>query len=234
MDYQHLSRRLALVAKEVHEGAIVADIGSDHAYLPAYLITHQSIKHAIAGEVVEGPFNSAKTLVEDLGLTDKIDVRLGDGLDVINPEDDVTTITICGMGGGLIRDILARGLANKKVTGQERLVLQPNVGEELLRRFLNEQGYRIIKELILEENKKFYEIIVAEKVSDKLQLSKDDLMFGPFLRQEKTESFIKKWRHELEQRYYVVKQLQQSSQDQTEKIKQYQAEINKIEEVLTE
>lgn len=233
MDHQHLSQRLALVANKVAQDAILADIGSDHAYLPAYLVLNNKIKSAIAGEVVKGPFNSAKHLVEELELNDKISVRFGDGLDVLKADDAVTCITICGMGGALIRDILDRGIKNNKLSGKEQLILQPNIGEKGLRTYLNKNGYTIISEAILEENKKFYEIIVAEKRPSNQELNEEELLFGPFLLRESHPVFIKKWQQELKQRHYVLNQLEQSSQNQTDKIDQYKRDILLIEEVLT-
>ena len=94
-------------------------------------------------------------------MTDKIIVRLANGLDAIEPEDQIDVISICGMGGTLIRDILEAGRKNR-LTGKERLVLQPNIGEPTLRRWLMANDYSIIDETIVEENRKLYEIIVAE------------------------------------------------------------------------
>ena len=168
MDYKHLSKRLHRAGEFVPEGSKLADIGSDHAYLPAYLVMNKKIISAIAGEVVEGPYQSAKNLVAELNLSSVIDVRKGDGLAVVDPKDDVTAVSICGMGGALIRDILDRGLKGNHLTGKETLILQPNIGEPTLRTWLVNHSYHIIQEDIIRENEKTYEIIVAEKVSEKV------------------------------------------------------------------
>ncbi len=167
MDYKHLSKRLHRAGEFVPEGSKLADIGSDHAYLPAYLVMNKKIISAIAGEVVEGPYQSAKNLVAELNLSSVIDVRKGDGLAVVDPKDDVTAVSICGMGGALIRDILDRGVKGNHLTGKETLILQPNIGEPTLRTWLVNHSYHIIQEDIIRENEKTYEIIVAEKVSEK-------------------------------------------------------------------
>lgn len=232
MDYQQLSDRLEAVATHIQQGDFIADIGSDHAYLPAYLMLKNQISGAIAGEVVEGPYESAKHLVESLNLIDKISVRLGDGLAVIKPTDQVTAITICGMGGTLIRDILDRGIQHGVLTGKERLILQPNVGEKILRQWLVSHNYQIVDEELIEENHKFYEIIVAEKATEMTELTSNELLFGPVLLTRKTPIFAKKWQQEVREKYRVIDQLKQATKNQDEKLKKLQQDIQQIEEVL--
>ncbi|MDT2815022.1 tRNA (adenine(22)-N(1))-methyltransferase [Vagococcus carniphilus] len=232
MDYTHLSKRLHRVGEFVPEGSILADIGSDHAYLPAYLVLNKRIESAIAGEVVEGPFQSAKNLVAELNLTSSIQVRKGDGLDVLNLADEVDAISICGMGGTLIKDILDRGYKNNRLSGNEVLLLQPNVGEKTLRTWLMDHSYIIIEEDIVRENEKTYEIIIAKKAEEIETLSEKELMFGPKLLNERNDIFKNKWCHELKQLENISKQLEKSSQD----VSKNQTEINKkialIKEVI--
>ncbi len=168
MNHLDLSQRLAAVGDFVPESARLADIGSDHAYLPVALILRGKIEYAVAGEVVQGPYESARKQVKKDGLEDRITVRLANGLDAIQPQDGITAVTIAGMGGSLIRDILEAGKLNQRLSGQERLILQPNIGERTLRSWLQENQYKIQSEKILEENKKIYEIIVAEKNKNQL------------------------------------------------------------------
>ena len=97
------------------------------------------IEAAIAGEVVEGPYQSALQNVADNGLEDKIEVRLADGLAAFEPADSISCITIAGMGGRLIADILAAGL--EKLAGVSRLVLQPNNREDELRAWLVDHDF---------------------------------------------------------------------------------------------
>lgn len=93
-------------------GAILLDVGSDHAYLPIELVERGQIKSAIAGEVVEGPYQSAVKNVEAHGLKEKIQVRLANGLAAFEETDQVSVITIAGMGGRLIARILEEGLGS--------------------------------------------------------------------------------------------------------------------------
>lgn len=103
-----LSERLQKIAKYLEDPVIFADIGSDHAYLPCYVCLHNNQAKAIAGEINKGPFLRAKQTVREYQLTAQIEVRKGNGLDVIEP-GEVNQITIAGMGGKLIRDILTEG-----------------------------------------------------------------------------------------------------------------------------
>lgn len=232
MDHTKLSKRLHQAGTYIPKGAVLADIGSDHAYLPAYLYLNEKMSRGIAGEVVTGPFESAKHLVTTLGITDAIDVRLGDGLDVVSLADEVTAISICGMGGSLIRDILDRGAKGGRLSGKERLVLQPNIGEPTLRQWLVAHQYAIVAEEILEENEKRYEIIVAEKSDKPVALTPRELLFGPHLVREKSDIFKEKWQQELQQRRYVLKQIKQSDKDNRVKQAEFEEQIRMIEEVL--
>lgn len=230
MNAQQLSKRLAKVGEFVPSQARLADIGSDHAYLPVRLMLAKKISYAVCGEVVKGPYESALHQVTLQGLADNITVRLADGLFAIEPSDKIDTITICGMGGTLIKQILLEG--KERITGEELLVLQPNVGEATLRKYLIANGYTIIAEEILEENKKIYEIIVAKKLVQPMSLNEAQYLFGPFLMQEKSPVFIKKWQRELMQRQRVLQQLQNSAQNHDQKIAELQVEMKLIEEVL--
>ena len=190
VDEKHLSARLACVASLVSAGARVADIGSDHAYLPAALVLDGKIDFAIAGEVVKGPYENAVHEIKDHQLEGQVIPRLADGLAAIEPADKVDTITIAGMGGSLIASILEKD--KNKLTGIKRLVLQPNVGESQLREWLMNNHYQIMNEKIIEEDNHIYEIIVAEPSVVPFRYSKYELDFGPFLLENKGPVFRKK------------------------------------------
>lgn len=134
MNEQRLSERLERVAAHVPAGARLADIGSDHGYLLVALIKRGVITAAVAGEVAITPFHSAQRTVHENGLSQRVSVRMANGLAAIEPEDGITAISLCGMGGETIRDILDRD--NARLNGKERLILQPNGGEQPLRHWL--------------------------------------------------------------------------------------------------
>ncbi|WP_086349362.1 tRNA (adenine(22)-N(1))-methyltransferase [Candidatus Enterococcus clewellii] len=232
MNENQLSKRLERVGELIPSGSRLADIGSDHAYLPVALMLQGKIEFAVAGEVVKGPYDSAEKQVRKNGLSEKITVRLADGMEAVTAEDHITAVSICGMGGILIRDILEKGRVTEHLSGQEVLILQPNVGEPMLRSWLMTQSYTIIAEDILEENQKIYEIICAEKKASPANYTEEELTFGPLLLQKKGIVFTKKWQRELKQRRNVVEQLKKSKADQQQKIAALEQEIKKIEEVL--
>jgi tRNA (adenine22-N1)-methyltransferase len=189
-----LSMRLERVAAHVPNGARLADIGSDHAYLPVALVRRGVIDAALAGEVATTPFQAAERTVRDNGLEQQITVRLADGLAAIEARDGITAISLCGMGGETIRDILEAGKAH--LSGAERLILQPNGGEQPLRLWLMRNGYRIVSEELLHENRFYYEIIVAER-ADPVVYTAEQLFFGPLLMQARSPVFLAKWQRAL-------------------------------------
>ena len=198
-----ISKRLELVASFVPQGSILLDVGSDHAYLPIELVEKGQIERAIAGEVVEGPYQSAVKNVEAHGLKEKIQVRLANGLAAFEEEDQVTVITIAGMGGRLIATILEEGL--DKLANVERLILQPNNREDDLRIWLQDHSFQIVAESILEEAGKFYEILVVE--AGQMKLSASDVRFGPFLSKEVSPIFVQKWQKEAAKLEFALSQI---------------------------
>lgn len=225
----NLSKRLSSVADFVEKGSRLADVGSDHAYLPIALVQSGLINFALAGEVAVGPFNHAKAEVAKAGLSQKIQVRLADGLDLIQEGDQIDTVTICGMGGSLITDILKRG--RNRLSGKESLILQPNVGEYGLRTYLQDQAYAIIDERLIYEQKHFYEIILARKLSYSPEYSPEELFFGPhLLKRQEDPVFQEKWKLEAEKRQRILDQMSQSSQVEPAKVDQVRQELGWIKE----
>ena len=232
VDEKHLSARLACVASLVPAGARVADIGSDHAYLPAALVLDGKIDFAIAGEVVKGPYENAVHEIKDHQLEGKVIPRLADGLAAIEPADKVDTITIAGMGGSLIASILEKG--KNKLTGIKRLVLQPNVGESQLREWLMNNHYQIMNEKIIEEDNHIYEIIVAEPSVVPFRYSKYELDFGPFLLENKGPVFRKKWQEYLQREAHVIDQMQKAQQPPVKKINEINQFLSQVKEVIAD
>ncbi len=220
-----ISKRLELVASFVPQGSILLDVGSDHAYLPIELVERGQIEAAIAGEVVDGPYQSALKNVEAHGLKEKIQVHLANGLAAFEEEDQVSIITIAGMGGRLIATILEEGL--DKLASVERLILQPNNREDDLRIWLQDHGFQIVAESILEEAGKFYEILVVE--AGQMKLSASDVRFGPFLSKEVSPVFVQKWQKEANKLEFALDQIPEKNREERQVLA---LKIQAIKEVL--
>lgn len=227
MNEYHLSSRLQKVASIIPENSRLADIGSDHGYLPVYLLLQDKISFAICGEVAKGPYQQTVNEIKKAKVEKKAIVRLEDGLKAIDKHDAVDIITICGMGGKLICDILEKG--QDKLTPNTTLLLQPNVNESLVRQWLMTHCYTIIKEDIVEDHHKRYEIIYAKKAEKKQTLMDYELFFGPYLLQEKNQVFCDKWTFVYQTRKKIIAQLKTSGDKHKEKIERFEKENEWIE-----
>ncbi len=154
-----LSKRLLAVADLAGTAKILADVGTDHGYIPVYLATCGKIEMAIAMDINQGPLMRAQEHIRFYGLNDRIEARLSDGLLSLQPgEADV--IVIAGMGGALMTKILSEGEA--VAVSAKRLVLQPQSEIFAFRCFLLEHGYQITAENMVYEDGKFYSMMAVE------------------------------------------------------------------------
>lgn len=161
-----LTKRLKTIADLVPQGYNVADIGTDHGYLPVYLIKNRIAKKVIAVDINEGPLENAKKTIKNYKLEDYIQTRLGSGLSPIEP-GEVDIVIIAGMGGLLIRDIF---LDNRNVVGTvNKFILQPMVAQDELRKWLSQNDFKITDEKLAKEGSKLYEILVVSKGEMKIQ-----------------------------------------------------------------
>ena len=153
-----LSPRLRMVAELVPHGAQLADVGTDHAYLPAALLLEGTIASAIAADLRQGPLSRAKATVQAYGLTGRIGFRLCDGLKGIRPEE-ANTVVIAGMGGETISDILSAAPWTREPG--KTLILQPMSSMPDLRRWLLENGYQILEERLAREGDTLYTALLV-------------------------------------------------------------------------
>lgn len=153
-----LDARLSVVASMVREGSRVADIGTDHGYLIAWLIENGISPSGIAADINKGPLDNARNTVIDAGISDKVNLILSDGLKNI-PENSCDDIVIAGMGGNLITDILSdcSWIYNKNL----HIIAQPMSHGEVLREFYAENGFEIIEEKTVADGKRLYCVISA-------------------------------------------------------------------------
>lgn len=227
MTTRKLSARLERVAAQVPAGARLADIGTDHGYLLVALMSRGLIGAAVAGEVALTPLRAVERSVREHELGDRIAVRLADGLAAIEPTDRITAISFCGMGGETIRDILARDKA--RLAGHELLILQPNGGEQPLRQWLMDNGYRITHEELLRENRFFYEIIVAAP-GEPMRYTEQEVYFGPLLLQARGPVFVAKWQRLLRLKQQTLASLARAQQGQTDE--KLERQLRWIDEML--
>ena len=161
----NLTPRLLSVASYVRSGSFVSDVGTDHAYLPIYLVLSGKASGAVASDINEGPYMRALLNIREHNLEKKITAVLTPGLlgiEKYSPDD----ILICGMGGELIASIIEDAPFTKN--SSIRLVLQPMTHSEILRKYLLDNGFIIVSEALAKEEK-IYEIICAEYSAEKCE-----------------------------------------------------------------
>ena len=184
-----ISNRLLAVASFVTDGNILADVGTDHGYIPIYLMQKERIPKAIAMDINAGPLQRAKEHIDVYGLNDYIETRLSDGVAALVP-GEVDTVLIAGMGGGLVMHILEEG---KEVCIQAKeLVLQPQSELERVRAYLWSNGYVILEEDMVLEDEKFYPMmrVAYQNVID--------------TESAENQLFCRYGKHLLEQRHVVL------------------------------
>lgn len=160
----NIGARLEAIGRLVPRNVSIADIGTDHAYLPAWLAERDLIIKAVAGDITEGPCAAARNTVSLYGLNDKIEVRKGNGLAIIKP-GEVDVIIIAGMGAGTMIEILEAEM--KTAQEARQLILQPMAGAPSLRRWANSNGWQIEDEMLVEEGRHLYEIMVLKRGYEK-------------------------------------------------------------------
>ena len=172
-----ISYRLNKIAEKVTNDNI-ADIGTDHAYIPIFLYKNNKIKNAIACDISKGSLQKAKDNINKYNLNDNIKTRLGNGLEKITLEDKVDTIIIAGMGGMLMLDILKKG--SLIASNAKELILQPQKDIDKVRQYLIENNFKIIDDEMLKDDNKYYTIIKAINGNENIPYTKAEYIFGRF------------------------------------------------------
>jgi tRNA (adenine22-N1)-methyltransferase len=162
-----IAGRLCACAELVRQGAVLADIGTDHAYLPIFLLKEGIISRAYATDVNKGPLASAEENIRESGFSDSVTLMLCDGAAAL-ADTDATDYAICGMGGELIAEIIdaAPHLKNTSI----RLILQPMSKQPELRRFLYKNGFTILKECYSRDTGKLYVCFLAEFTGEEREI----------------------------------------------------------------
>jgi len=224
-----LAGRLAALAACVPPGSIVADIGTDHAYLPVFLIEAGISPKVIATDLNPGPLESAARTVAERHLEKSIELRLGNGLKVLKPEE-AEVVVLAGMGGNTIREILAA--AQDILKNVKRLVMQPMADAGDLRVWLAENGWKIVGEKLVEEEGRIYAIITAEHGRELFD-DKIVLELGPRLIEGK-DPLLRTYLGKIIERYERVLAGLAAGKNEAalEKARQITAKLERIKEVV--
>ena len=195
---QNLTPRLQAAASLVRGGGILADIGTDHGYLPIHLVETGKIDKAIAADIGKMPLENARKSVEQNALSDKISLRLSDGLKSFSP-DDADEFVFAGMGGTLIAEKLSETpwIKDEKY----HFVFQPQSRAEELRQFLYENGFQIEKEIATHEGRRVYIAFSAFYNGEKTEYTYADCFLGKLLPTEDAKNHIEKQVLRLSDRY---------------------------------
>lgn len=154
----HMGLRLTAVADLCPACSVLADIGTDHAYLPVFLVQQGKIQKAVAGDIVPGPCEAARRTVRSYGLEHKISVRQGSGLTVLEP-GEADAIVMAGMGAGTMLDILSASPEIWQHPSCRHLIFQPQSDSEKLRHWAENNGWEILREELAEEGGRIYEML---------------------------------------------------------------------------
>ena len=192
-----LSKRLQAIADMVTKGYVTADIGTDHGYIPIYLIQTGKISRALAMDVNPGPLARAREHIQRAGLEDRIQVRLSDGFAALK-QGEAECAVVAGMGGGLMLRILKEG--GDRIRDMKELILQPQSEIASVRAGIRELGFEIRDEDMVKEDGKYYPLmrIVPAKEPEGSRKSPEQLqmedMFGPVLLAKKHPVLLE-WIH---------------------------------------
>ena len=176
-----LSKRLQTIADFVKKDAVVADIGTDHAHIPIYLIKNNIISKAYACDINKGPLEKAKENINYYGVKN-IELRLSNGLEKLKT-DEADTVIIAGMGGELIIDILEKG--RRFFESKRKFILSPHTKIDEVRKFLLSNGFEITKEDMCIDEGKFYTVIEVKYTENKEMYSETELLYGKYLIENK-------------------------------------------------
>ena len=225
MNRIELPPRLAAVAEYIPAGVCVTDIGTDHGYLPIFVIQTGRCPRAVAADVRPGPLSSARNHIREAGLEERIVVRLSDGLEGFGPEE-LECVVMAGMGGRLIARLLQKGFEQGKLSSCTALVLQPQSELDRVRKMVHRVGFSISREQMREEKEKRYTVLLAEPGQERYE--PQEYIFGRKLFQARDPVFQKMLVEETQKLRTISIQLTAIS-DPSERVKK---RLEEVEELL--
>ncbi len=230
-----MSARLKLIAGFVTEGYVVADIGTDHGYIPIWLIKADRIPRAIAMDIGKGPLERAQENIKQYGYEDRIETRLSDGLKELR-ENEADSVVIAGMGGPLIVSLLEAG--KTALNTVKELILSPHTDIYLVRHYLIENGYDIVREEMVYDMGKYYTVMKAVHTEDKRVKSlydrdKYNYIYGRLLLMERSSVFMGFIKNEKDKLSVIFENLSRSegADEKKQEIRERLKYINGLEEI---
>ncbi|AEY65798.1 class I SAM-dependent methyltransferase [Clostridium sp. BNL1100] len=227
----NLKGRLKLIADKVPKCNVLADIGTDHAYIPIYLVQNGVCQKAIASDIKIGPVKMASNNISLYKLSEKIETRLGNGLDTIEI-NEADSIIIAGMGGTLLTELLESN--RQKAVNTDALVLQPMNDLHVVRKWLYDNAFEIYDEEMVAEGPKMYCVLSAKFSGNKKQYSDFELHVGQSLIDKKDPLLGSYCRMKVKQIDRVLEQLEDMKENDALKTqyvrqkKEYISLINKL------
>lgn len=226
-----LSPRLQAAAQLVPVGAKLLDVGTDHGRLPVWLIQNGIVPQALATDLRPGPLSRAKELAARWGIGPELSFRLCDGLTAVAPQE-ASVITICGMGGETIADILRAGTWTKEPG--HLYILQPMTGMDGLRQYLSENGFVIRREVLVEEGRTLYVILVAEP-GDMPPLTSGEIWVGRQSPDDRSPLRGRYLEQELQKLRWAIEGLTRSQRpEDMEKLEQFNAAAREVAQMQKE
>lgn len=186
-----ISSRLKELSEYIDKDDKLIDIGCDHALLDIYLCDEYKDMKIIASDIHEGAIKNAKNNISKFKMDNRIDLRLGDGLSIVNA-DEIDTVLIAGMGFLTIKRILSN---ESKMVNVKKIIIQSNTDVVKLRKFVIKLGYKITREKLVKDNDIIYTMIEFKKGSEKY--SYDEIYFGPRILDNKDELFYEYYSKKL-------------------------------------
>jgi tRNA (adenine22-N1)-methyltransferase len=224
-----LTKRLEKIASYVPKGSIVADVGTDHGYIPIYLAKHKIAKKVYAMDINKGPLKKAEENIREYQVGDIITTILSNGLKSFNEQAD--TIIIAGMGGKLISQILEEG--KDKLESVNVLILSPHLDSESVRSEVHKNNYKIINEEFIIDEGKYYPIIICEKGIEKYE-KQIHYKYGKILLENKNVLLKEYLEKAKRNNSNILKGLKNQNTDNAlNRIKELEEELDEINEVIS-
>lgn len=223
-----LSARLSAICAMVPKGSRIADIGCDHALVPIYLAQNNLISHAIAADVAKGPLERAAANIKGHGLSDIIDTRLSDGFSNIEP-DEADCIIIAGMGGMLMRRILSEGEHIIRTCGH--IILSPHSDIRAVREYMSGICGIACEDMVYEDGK-YYQIIACDMSLPAKDLTKAELMLGPYLISEGHPVLAQYLETRIKQHKDLVRKIESETKGSSDRLYLIRSELSVFEATL--